>query len=395
MYSFKNFKLICSFLVVSVMSCNAHWTVLLYMEAMPDLHDKAVKIISEIMDIKSNEDVRFCIQLHSFGDVALRFVATECGMKFVEETTLSGVARVDFIRAAEWAYGSTSVDQSMLIFNGYGYGCLDPDYKDSNSDWFLDSSAIGPTRGFMFNPVAGSYLTYYDMSQAFEEIKQTILKDGLDIVAFDAFMGGTVEGASLYSSYAKYLIGSQANNLKNGFYYKALLKSLKQEKSPIGFMNSFIRSLNSYYMVHDRSGSYAFTALDLSKVKQVESAFLALNEYLLESSSCIGHIKEAAESAFPPRDTHMYADFFRYLESLEYVLCLYGECNKELIEKISNLKQAVVNMVVNKCAGFQERLYSNGCALYLPITEIHHSYVNIEFAYKTLWLSVLESLLKV
>jgi len=391
----KRYQIMIFIMIGMILNCNAHRTVLLYMDSTPDLSDMAIKALSELMEEKSNSKVDFFVQLHSYGNKAFRYKVTNEGLAFVSSVELSGDAQEDLINAAKWAYRAENIDETMLFFSNHGYGPLDPDYNETIQGWDLklsnDMIKSNPKRGFMFNSVAKSYLTYHDMSQSLAAIKKLVLNDKkIDIIGFDTCMGGCIEIAYQLKDYGHYLIGAQVCSKKDGFDYKALMHDLKKIKSKKDFVYDAINSLESYYKLNDDNGMYAYTALDLSKVEKVVKKFEKLNTHILQNPLKGERISQAGSDVFRPCMFTMYIDFIHYLESLEHVLCAYGECEKHM-KKFAQLKKAINEMVVHKCAGFKSSPFVHGCALYFPADNIHHSYLKVEFAQKTKWISLLES----
>ena len=392
-------KLLSICMLSMMLNLSGGWTVLLYVDSTPDLSDMAIKAMFELMQEKIGGDVEFYVQVHAYGKTAFRCTVNSQGLEFENNVLLSGIAQEDLLSATEWAYSGKSIDKTVLILSNYGYGVLDPEFNIETEKWTLSPSydvmtQNMPKRGFMFNSVSRSYLNYHDLSQVLSKVKTDVLNEKkVGVVMFDACMGGCIEIAYQLEGYAEYLIGAQVCSLKDGFDYKGLLHILKNTNTEREAGALQISCLDRYYKTNDRKGRYAYTALDLSKAQKVATKFMKLNEHILQKNLHRRRIKETLGSVFRPCGFDMYTDFMHFLESLEHVLCSYQECST-YIEKFSNLKKVLDEMVVNTCAGFKSKPFTNGCAIYFPSDKLHHSYLNVEFAQKTRWISLLESLLK-
>lgn len=386
------------------------WKILWYMDSSDALSDMAIKNVTDMMHGKPNDTVDIIIQLHAYYNAGLRYHVTENSLEFLEEITLTGNSKQDFIDAATWAFTNNNADHTMLIIANHGYGILDPQWNDTNQAWEVDTGGLNEQcmikrscltnlvkehkrhRGFMFSTTPRAYLKNQDLADGLTVIKEIILHGkSLDILAFDTCMGDMFEIAYLVAPYAHYLVGNQSCSLLDGFDYQGVTKVLNQGLSPREVSKQMVDVFDAYYRKNDASGIYTHAALDLSHIYTVSNALDALVTQILDMPE-LAPLLDQARYASPrfclwPIYTDLIA-FFKCIES--------GLVAMEPSDKLSALQTALhtfyalmPSLIVARCGGQTTKGLAHGVAIYLPPTAIDSSYYTARFSQQSKWIDLL------
>ena len=266
------------------------------------IENLAIKNMTDMVRGKPNDKVDLLIQLHAYYAAGLRYQVTDNGLQFLEEVTLSGNYKQDFINAAQWAFADNTADYTMLIIANHGWGILDPQWNAINQEWEVDEGGLSNScmikrgclnhndlikqhkqhRGFMFSTSPRVYLNNQDMADGLTVIRDTILKGKkLDILAFDTCMGDMFEIAYLVGPYAHYLVGNQSCSLLDGFDYQGILSVLNQGMAPRTVCRGMVCAFDTYYRKHDDSGIYTHAALDLHQIYTVSETLDTVIAHIL------------------------------------------------------------------------------------------------------------------
>ena len=400
------FLLLLTYLPISA----ATWKVFFYMDSSDALSDMAIKNITDMVRGNPNDNVDFIIQMHAYFNAGLRYKVTSEGLVFLDEATLSGDGKQDFIDAARWAFANNQSDYTMLIMSNHGYGILDPYWNEETQKWETDTDAFCETcalkrshsikwtelhkrhKGFIFNNVSHTYLNNQDLIDSFEFIKNNVLNGKqIDIIAFDTCMGDMFEVGYQLAPYAHYLVGNQSCSLVDGFDYQGVIPVLNQGLDPRSVAAGMVAVFDAYYNKNDSSGIYTHAALDLSIIQQASQALDAFIIPLLTMPDVAPLLIQATDAS--PRFCMwpMYTDLIAFCKGLEEQLSntqaynLFG-----LSSALQNFYATMQQLIVARCGGFTTQGLAHGVAIYLPSGVIDNSYYSTLFARESQWINMLK-----
>ena len=390
----------------------ATWKVFFYMDSSDALSDMAIKNITDMVRGKPNDTVDFIIQMHAYFNAGLRYKVTSEGLMFLDEVTLSGDGKQDFIDAARWAFTDNQSDYTMLIMSNHGYGILDPYWNEETQKWETYTDAFCETcslkrshnakwaelhkrhKGFIFNNISHTYLNNQDLIDSFEFIKNNVLNGKqIDIIAFDTCMGDMFEVGYQLAPYAHYLVGNQSCSLVDGFDYQGIMPVLNQGLDPRSVAAGMVTTFDAYYTKNDSSGIYTHAALDLAEIKTATQALDDLIINLLALPDIAPLLIQATDAS--PRFCMwpMYTDLITFCKRLEEQL---AEAQTYDISTISpalqNFYTAMQQLIVAHCGGFTTRGLAHGVAIYLPSGVIDNSYFSTLFARESQWINMLKTM---
>lgn len=407
MYILGFFFLTTSFVSVSATS----WKVFVYMNSSDDLSDMAIKNISDMIYAKPSDTVDFLIQLHAYDLTALRYRVTSNGLAFIEDITLTGNSKQDFINGAHWAFADNRADRTMFIAWDHGWGILDPRWNPDTEKWEANSNELSAEceikrsitplydkhrknhKGFMFTMNPRTYLTNQDLIDCLRFIKENVLHGKkLDIFAFDTCMGAMFEVAYQVAPYAHYLVGNQTCSMRDGFNYRGIVRVLNQEPSPRDMVKGMVDAFNTYYTQHDESGMYTHAAIDLAHVYSVKEALDKVVHQLLNMPNVLPIITKAREQAprfclFP-----MYTDLVSFFKKIDEQLPLSSRETNAPRQSLKDFYSAVEGLVVARGGGHAMQDKAHGVAIYLPLGEIDDSYFRTIFGRQSAWINLLEKM---
>jgi cysteine peptidase C11 family protein len=400
------------FLLLMVIACVSMplfadtWKIFWYMDSSDALSDMAIKNMTDMMRGKPNDKVDCVIQLHAYYQSGLRYHVTENGLEFLEEITLTGDSKKDFINAADWAFMNNDADHTMLILANHGFGILDPQWNEATKEWEMDTGSLSQCgcviksikehkrhRGFMFSTTPRVYLNNNDLVDGLAIIKKNILGDKkIDILAFDTCMGDMFEVAYLVAPYAHYLVGNQSCSLLDGFDYQGVTAVLNQGLPARDVAVGMVDAFDAYYDTNDASGIYTHAALDLSKTYAVSSALDNVVDQLLNMPTIAPLLVQARDAS--PRFClwPMYTDLIAFCKLIELELSSLQPSDELSATQnaLTNFYTEISSLIVARCGGFttQDRAY--GVAIYLPWAAIDSSYYTTSFSQKSQWINLLE-----
>lgn len=388
------------------------WKVFFYMDSTDDLNDMAIKNITDMVRGKPDDTVDFVVQLHAYYKAGLRYRVTSTGLVFLEETTLSGNCKQDFIDAATWAFASNTADHIMLIASDHGWGVLDPEWNEEAKEWQVGTDGLNNScsikrsqlderqqhknhKGFMFMVDPRAYLNNQDLTDVLSYIQNNLLGGKkIDIFAFDTCMGDMFELGYLIAPYAHYLVGNQSCSLKDGFEYQGIVKALNQGLPPREMAKSMVQVFDAYYARYDTSGIYTHAALDLSQLPQASKALDMLISKILQRSDCKLLCSKAAEIS--PRFCMwpMYTDLIAFCKCVQEQLANEpsSEVMVDLQAAFTAFYQAMKPVIVARCGGSTTQGLAYGVAIYLPTHSIDSSYYRTLFARDSLWIRLLQEI---
>jgi hypothetical protein len=393
------------------------WKVLFYMDSTEDLNDMAFKNITDMMRGRPNDSVEFLIQLHAYFNVGLRYQVTDQGLIFIEEVPLSSSGKQDLIHAASWAFSDNDADHTMLILSDHGWGILDPKFNPENDKWEIEFDQISEScaascstvkrsasmlehkrnhKGFMFNNKTKAYLNNQDLITSLDVITNDILLgQPLDILTFDTCMGAMLEVAHQVAPFAHYLVGSQSCSLLDGFDYQGIIPVLNQDNNtPRNVATGMVRVFDAYYGLHDSSGIYTHTAIELERIAPVRRALDTVVSLVLSLPDCefmLDHVRDLS-----PRFClwPMYTDVVTFFKLVDAEVSLLDDSDTAIAihDAVEDLEDAMHRMVIARCGGSETVDVTHGCAIYCPFTHIDSSYYETLFADDSLWIMLLEKI---
>lgn len=408
--------LLCSTLALSAET----WKFFFYMDASDRLADMAFKNITDMMRGNPNDNVEALLQLHAYGDTALRYRITGAGLFFVDEVPLTGDSKQDFITAAAWALARNSTDNIMVVFSNHGWGALDPHWNPATNAWEAAEMSISHGDGnnvclplgtctqekksvgslmhiharhkaFMFNDSSHTYLTNHDLVLALAYVQDNILQGRkINVVAFDTCMGSMLEVATCVAPYAQYLVGVQSCALRDGFNYQEFIAALNKGSGARETVTEFVSAFDAYYAQNDQAGIYTFAALDLSQVAAVNATLDNAVAQLLQHPELDGVLKRACDRS--PRFClwPIYSDLVAFCKLIEDEL-VAGKVQvaQDLIDSLYGVYRAADKMVVACCGGYTTTGNAHGFAIYLPHNVVDVSYQQSPFAQQSQWVNLL------
>jgi|SRR4030095_11652338 len=382
------------------------WKVLFYMDSSDSLSDMAIKNITDMIRGKPNDTVEFIIQLHAYYDAGLRYGVTENGLEFLQEITLSGDSKQDFIEAANWAFANNDADHTMLIMSNHGWGILDPQWNEETKEWEVDEGSLSQCgcltksikehkkhRGFMFSTTPRIYLNNNELIDGLAVIQQNTLNGKkIDILAFDTCMGDMFEIAYLVAPYAHYLVGSQSCSLTDGFDYQGIMTVLNQGLSVRKVAAGMVDVFDTYYSTHDNSGIYTHAALDLSRIYTVSKALDIFVNQLLKALTVAPVLVEARNKS--PRFClwPMYTDLIAFCKLVHEGLSSMQPSDElcAIEDALRDVYDSVSSLVVARCGGAATQGLAHGVAIYLPWSAVESSYYATIFSQESRWVKLLE-----
>lgn len=412
--------IVLTLLLCSTVLSGDTWKFFFYMDASDRLADMAFKNITDMMRGAPNHNVEALLQLHAYGNTALRYRITHTGLAFVDEVILSGDGKQDFVAAATWALSHNVMDHTMIVLSNHGWGALDPRWNEDEHAWQAaeisishDSTSL-PTscslpdksikalrsrhmnhKGFMFNDLSHTYLTNSDLTIILSYVQHELLQGKkIDVVAFDTCMGSMLEVATCIAPYADYLVGVQSCALRDGFNYQEFVSVLNSGKSSRQTVTEFVEAFDEYYEKNDLDGIYTCGALDLSQVSAVNNALNDAVEKLL-SYQGITQLLQHAEAESPRFCLWpIYTDLVAFCKLIEAQLLAAGQiyASDDLIYTLHQLYNAVNRMVVAHCGGSTTTGSVHGFSIYLPHNRIDSSYVSSLFAQQSKWVELLRKI---
>ncbi|HSW74069.1 MAG TPA: clostripain-related cysteine peptidase [Candidatus Limnocylindria bacterium] len=385
----------------------ATWKVFFYIDSSDSLSDMAIKNITDMVRGKPGDNIEWLIQLHAYHKAGLRYKVTNQGLLFLEEVTLTGSSKQDFIDAASWAFAQVNADHTMLILANHGWGILDPHWNEETQKWEVGSDALSNScmvkrsswqkmhehhRGFMFSTTPRTYLTSQDLTDSVLYIKNHLLHGTkLDIIAFDTCMGAMLEIAYQLAPSAQYLFGVQSCSLTDGFDYQGVMAALNQGLSPRDLVHSMVKSCDAYFAPRDESGVYTHTALDLSYAAPIVKALDVVVNNLLAEPELAPSMSKAHDST--PRFCMwpMYTDLIAFCKALEEEAKASGlVLSVELQQSLQRLYDLTQSCVVARCGGHTTTGLAHGYAIYLPAATIDESYHTTQFVKESNWITLLK-----
>lgn len=396
------------------------WTMFVYMDSSDDLSDMAIKNITDMALGGASETANIVIQLHAFGDTAIRYKIEKNTLVPLEYIAIKHDSKQDLIDALTWAFGTYKSLHNMLVLWNHGWGILDPQWNPEKKEWQVEPDVAQNFpcnycpkkmgllaeidiynhvlhKGFIFRAKPRIYLTNQDLVDTLKYVYEKILNgQKLDILGFDTCMGAMFEISYQIEPFINYHIGSQNCELKDGWDYQAVCSLLQQKSiSAKELAHGIVESFEQYYKPRALDGVYTHAAVDLSYVSQIHAALNTIIEQIQICYNKYGELKDLVQAArhHSPRFCFvpMYTDLYRFVEQLlERLAVLQASESLELLKNSLILLQALIKKaVIHNVGGHKMAGIANGISIYFPDAHIDSSYYNTQFAQDSQWLDFL------
>ena len=403
----KRHLVLVAFLVLSTLPLEGSrpWTLYGAFQADGFLKESAYKALIDLEHtIKKVSDGSLWAVVDLFeGSSYSRYSLHRSGKQLVETgivDSLVGTMKKGLTLAFKGRAGS----RTMVIYSGHGSGCLEPKnervgdvsgkqadtysavlaYQQRQYRFFADKvhgtakkdvayevpSKVQCKALFIQNPT-GEVPTP-SLCACLAWIRREYLEGKkIDIVGFDACQMAMIELANELSPSVRYMIASQEREYKNGWDYKALIKSLHEEKGA----RSLVRRVVYEYGSKQRACagiSYSLSALHLSRIAQVVTHLERVALYSCESLQSSQGVHEGiceARLRLRQRSLHeRYVDLCSYCEELLIELSLLPATSstRSLQQALHDLL-CVTQQAIEASVSSYDRATLKGCSVYFPL----------------------------
>ena len=265
---------------------------------------------------------------------------------------------------------SLGAPETLTNFLKYAY----TNYKTDKYDLILYNHG-GAIDGAIYDDISDDNLSLEDMTAALKNSPFNE-QNKLEAVIFRTCLNGTIELANIYSSYAKYLIGSE--EISWGSNYTDVLSFLNKvtiDDNGYVFGEKFIESYENQMSILNRNNTikHTYSLIDLSKINEVNKA---LDEYVsgIDLSKNYNELVKIRTAAYQYGDT---SNDYDMIDLYNFAVKTSNYSTKSNSRLLKAIEQAVVYNKTNE----QE---SHGLSIYFPF--------NGRKAIKYKYLSVYENL---
>lgn len=251
------------------------YTLLIYMcgSSLESKNGSASDDISELLSADIPKNVNVVLETggaerwkkHGISaDKLQKYKVSDNKLELLEENELSCMGDSSTLREfIDWGTQKFPAKKTALILWDHGGGflkgiCRDELYKN---DW----------------------LTVQEFDEA---LYSSSFQYSFDFIGFDACLMSNYETALVVSAYSDYMIASEGIEPTGGWDYKSIANSL-------GNGNEIMTILNSFTKAHSSKADYTLSAIDLTQLEKIKSAF----------QDCIDRGKTAFEKAINSTDS--------------------------------------------------------------------------------------------
>ncbi len=416
------------------------WNFMVYMCNNNNLHKYAINNFQQMTKLGSSPYVNLLLQLDVQGEKSIsRYFIERHHPKTVQtlsntSTSFSGTPE-NLYEFAQWGIKNYPAEKICLVLSNHGTGIKDPhawgraltqirdklfvlnaqsglleiDRKRAQDLSFL-RKLEDIERGIAFNEVAQVYLTNDDLRDALNAITKDVLKGKkIDVLAMDACYMSMIEVASQVKNAAHFMVGSEEVEPGSGYNYQYILEPLMNNNLKDNELaENIVAGFNKEYSY--TVGDFTQSALDLSRIDDVEIALNRLSATLIEllgtdqktAYKIINDIRSNPNYTTEFLDTD-YVDLTHFLKS--FASCSNDLCqddskdwfsffftNKDKTKKLwHNAHEAALDCM----AALEKVIIANtfgknfnnahGISIYFPKNSIKTNYYQTEFAKTTLW----------
>lgn len=373
------------FCTVPGLSCS-DWTIYLYLQA-DEFYTEALDAVQQLhQELTEHDPITVYIDIQSHESHRL---ILERGNLRVEKAPSYEDPLAVIYTGIEWAF-SQACGQTMCIISGHGTGVLTPTYtsqgwryeKDEGSSpckeycdkkygafcqqvtKLMEGKSLLTSRGTTF-------LSLSEIKEVVESAYQ-VLGRPVDIIGFDSCYMAMLELAYEVAPFARYMIGSQESEEKDGWNYHKVISSLRYAEP----LEAVRKLVYSYERSQRKRGSdrFSLSAIDLSVVREVA---LTLDYFVqavmagdLLTLLCATRTKLHKVSGIP-----MYADLREFIEQLLKGLDAHEvtPLREQIADHSLRLLELLQLMQPAAVAG-PSCTFLRGCSIYFPIAHVDTSY---------------------
>jgi hypothetical protein len=409
------------------------WTFIVYMAADNDLGRFAIRNLSQMAAIGSNQNINIVthvdITTASNEKITRRYYVEKNKLIQTNDSAAQCMDSGDpntLISCCHWALSEYPAEHYAFIFWNHGTGPIDPPVGKvinpselftfnpfthklelDRTIGFLDLLSVfdSEQRGICWDDSTGHYLNNQTLDDALEFICINYLYgDKFDIIGFDACLMATIEISHIIKKYAHIMVSSQEAELGSGWdYQKALAPFERGPLTPIAFARHIVQAYEEAYI--DKTDDYTQSAINLDLVSKLEENIHLVSGLLTEGlrkqkkdsirnllkSSCSKSLCTHFDEPSYKDLHHIYSNLLTHLKT----------CSLLDQQETTRLQNDLHKALTNGCALIKETVLANvtgknlhkarGISIYCPEIKqnIHSSYRKNQFAIKNNWLSLL------
>jgi hypothetical protein len=401
------------------------WTLLVYMAANNNLHEFALKNISQMLKVGSTNTINLLVQLDELGKTEVfRYYIEKDNAKILDVQAhnvnfTSGYpdSLYNFIK---WGVKNFPANHIAVALWNHGSGIKDPSkwskfllkHRDdlyafnSESNLYELNREIAKNRdvlnlrGIAFNDSFRTYLTNQDVKDVLERVVYTDMHgQKIDGLFCDACYMGMFEYASQIKNAVNFMTGSMEVEPGRGYNYGYVLAPFENGTlSPEEFAKHIVTAYE--YEYDGLYADYTQSAFNLDYVSVIENLMselsLLLCDLLKNEPTVFGKLLNNIRNSelsleFYDRD---YIDMCFFLQNLNEQLSdqdFVLKINSDFIPAVEQIKQVSIqclnkmqNFIVKSVAGssFQNAF---GVSFYFPKRTMHESYFKTVFDKNTKW----------
>lgn len=350
----------------------AKWTILNYSAADNNLYAYIYDDIASMEEVGSTGSVQLVTQLDHQGGGAYRFRIEkdrpEAGHKAdqIDSPVRQSLGPInmsdpenlaDFI---EWGIKNYPAERYMLVIADHGKGWEGLVQDESHKGW----------------------MSVPQLKQALSQAQERTGRK-LDVLGFDACQMASLEVASQIRDYASYMVASQAPEGREGWPYQHILAQAPlRELHQAHLFKSDVESRMAVELVVNSAAAHqgvlpTMSALDLSKVGELEASVKELSEALERSGISGAELREARHQTQAISFVYDLGDFLDNLAQLER-----GQSDTALREAIAKCKSDLQRVVI---AEQHSEEFPRASGLTIELKRRQRDYLALDFPKNTGW----------
>jgi len=361
-------------IVITFLSQNAKWTVMVYMDGDNNLDICAWDDLMELESVSSTDEIKIVTQLDAYYSCSgtFRYYTTGAaqGISYPlypddivqtlpEQNMADPATLTNFIN---WATVNYPAERYLLVIWNHGGG-----WREYNI----------PTKGVIVDDTSGDFMTMAELVQGLNATNQ-----GIDIIGFDACLMQMAEVAYEISGLANvpnYMVGSQASEWGDGWPYDDILTHLlaNPEMTDGTLCETIVNDFINYCGTLGTLSALDFSAGTYDTYQILNSFAIAL---------MVSSYQNEIAAARASTQSYSYSDGYRCKDIYDFAEKIYNsvpDCQSEA--------QAVMNQINNLIlfethtgSGVEN---SHGLSIYLPDNagEYDDDYDDLQFAIDTQW----------
>ncbi|MGB9642853.1 MAG: clostripain-related cysteine peptidase [Candidatus Ratteibacteria bacterium] len=419
---FKNFFCTAFFILLlftAYATCQAKWTVMIYLDGDNNLEKYAINDFLEISSVGSTSEVNFVVQFDRIASYDTRYgnwtntqrfriskdmeptidnAISDWGDGFGGRETNSGDPETlsSFIR---WAKQNYSAEHYALILWDHGDGWKTLNDVAENIQLQLKQPELSHQEKISLEKTLKElkrkiHSRRYQKSMCFDytssdeltlkEIRQALSSENcnVDIIGFDACLMGMVEIAYEVRNFAAYMVSSEETIMVTGFPYDSIAQDIVN--NPAITPEEFARRIVQHYT--DFYGHYTtetLAAINLSLMSQIYEAINSLCTSAIELDNQWIYFYIAL-SKTPHFDDQDYKDLKTFIEEITF-----NASDQTIVNEANHIINILNDAIIENFGGTAGK----GLSIYFPDNTAgispEYNPENLEFASGT-WKSFLE-----